>query len=54
MPKPKQNGGDDVRVDDPAAAFNKLESFTRRIMAVPKKRIDSMRAKEKAKKRPRP
>jgi len=29
-----------VEVDDPAAAFHKLEDFTRKILAVPKKETD--------------
>jgi hypothetical protein len=37
----------DIRVDDPAAAFRKLEDFTRRILAVPKKEIDRKLAAEK-------
>ena len=40
-------------VDDPEAAFHKLEDFTRRILAVPKKAIDRKLAQEKANKRRR-
>jgi hypothetical protein len=38
-----------VEASDPAAARQKLEDFTRRILAVPKKKIDAMLTKEKAK-----
>jgi hypothetical protein len=35
-------------VDDPAAAFSKLENFARRVLAVPKKTIDRKLSKGKA------
>jgi hypothetical protein len=47
MPKPKPRDIPDIRVDDPEAAFHKLEEFTRRIMAIPKKEIDAKLATEK-------
>jgi hypothetical protein len=40
-----------VEVDDAAKAFQKLEGFTRRILAVPKTEIDAAVAKEKAEKK---
>jgi hypothetical protein len=40
-------------VADPAAAFRRLEQATRHIMSVPKKKIDAMIAKERAKKKRR-
>jgi len=52
MPKPKPRDIPHVEVEDGVAAFHKLEDFTRRIMAVPKKKIDAMLARERgAKKR---
>jgi hypothetical protein len=54
MPKPKPRDIPHIRVEDPEAAFHKLEDFTRRIMAVPKKEIDAELTREKlAKKRRR-
>jgi hypothetical protein len=41
MPKPKRRPIPDVRVADPEAAFHRLEGFTRKIMGVPKKEIES-------------
>ena len=40
-----------VEVADPAAAFRKLEAFTRGILGVPKKVVDNLLAKEKAKRK---
>jgi hypothetical protein len=42
-----------IEVADPAGAFRKLEKFTRRILAVPKKNIDELLAQGKAKRRKR-
>jgi len=39
-----------LEVSDATAAFRKLEDFTRRVLAVPKKEIDRKLAEEKAKK----
>jgi hypothetical protein len=47
MPKPKPRDIPDIRVENPEAAFHKLEDFTRRILAVPKKEIDARIAKGK-------
>jgi hypothetical protein len=47
MPKPKPHEIPDIRVDDAEAAFHKLEDFTRRIMAVPKREIDARMARER-------
>jgi hypothetical protein len=47
MSKPKPREIPDIRVEDPEAAFHKLEDFTRRVMAIPKKEIDrSMKRRE--------
>jgi hypothetical protein len=53
MPKPKPRDIPHIEVADPAAAFHKLEEFTRRILAVPKKEIDASLAREKSAKRKR-
>jgi hypothetical protein len=37
-----------IEVPDAAEAFRKLENFTRRILAVPKNKIDASLAREKA------
>jgi hypothetical protein len=50
MPKPHKPEIPDIRVADGAAAFHKLEDFTRRIFAVPKKEIDAAISKEHKKK----
>jgi hypothetical protein len=50
MPKPHKPEIPDIRVADGAVAFHKLEEFTRRIMAVPKKEIDASLARERNKK----
>lgn len=47
MPKPKIVMMPHVEVEDGVAAFHKLEDFTRKILAVPKKEIDARLAKEK-------
>ena len=50
----KHHSAADFSVEDPAAAFQKFEDFTRRVLAVPKKKIDAKLAlarKKKAKKR---
>jgi len=47
MRHPKPGPIPHVEVEDGIAAFHKLEDFTRRIMAVPKKEIDASLAKEK-------
>jgi hypothetical protein len=49
MPKPKPQIPD-IRVADGAVAYHKLEEFTRRIMAVPKKEIDAAMVKENRRK----
>jgi hypothetical protein len=36
-----------IEVEDPDAALRKTEDFARRVLAVPKKKIDAMMAKEK-------
>jgi hypothetical protein len=51
MSKPKVRDIPHIEVADPAAAYHKLEEFTRRIMAVPKKEIDRRLAQEKRSKR---
>lgn len=38
-------------VENPAAAFRKLEDFARKVLAVPKKRVDAKLAADKGKKR---
>jgi hypothetical protein len=48
MPKTKKHDIPDVRVEDGAAAFHRLEDFTRRILAVPKKEIESKLTREKS------
>jgi len=54
MPKNPKREIPDVQVADGAVAFHKLEDFTRRILAVPKKEIDARMARERnAKKRRR-
>jgi hypothetical protein len=53
MPKTHKPEIPDIRVADGAAAFHKLEEFTRRILAVPKKEIDGKLAKEKNAKKQR-
>jgi len=53
MRHPKAGPIPHVEVEDGIAAFHKLEEFTRRIMTVPKKKIDEMLAKERAKKKRR-
>jgi len=35
-------------VEDPQAAFQKLENFTRRLLSVPKKEVDQKLAREKS------
>jgi hypothetical protein len=47
MPKPKTVTVPHVEVEDGVVAFHKLEEFTRKILAVPKKEIDASLAKEK-------
>jgi hypothetical protein len=42
-----------VQASDPAAARQNLEDFTRRVLAVPKKKIDAMLAKERSGKKHR-
>jgi len=42
-----------VEVDNPAAAFQKLQDFTRRILSIPKKEIDRKLAAEKSTKKKR-
>jgi hypothetical protein len=41
MPSPQKRTAAPFEVDNPAAAFHKLEDFTRKIIAVPKKKIDA-------------
>jgi hypothetical protein len=53
MPKPHKPEIPDIRVADGAAAFHKLEDFTRRIFAVPKKEINEKLAREKSAKKRR-
>jgi hypothetical protein len=54
MPKSKPHEIHDVQAADPENATYKLDEFTRRIMAVPKKEIDAAMEKErKGKKRRR-
>jgi len=48
MPKAKLREIPDVQAANPAEAFHKLEGFTRRILAVPKKEIDAKLAREKS------
>jgi hypothetical protein len=50
MSGPKQQPASH-EVDDAAAAFHKLENFTRRILAVPKKAINRKPAPPKTKKK---
>ena len=38
-------------VDDPVAAFQKFEEATRRILSVPKAKVDALMAREKASRR---
>jgi hypothetical protein len=51
MSNPKDRSIPHVEVPDAAAAFHKLEKFTRRIMSVPKREIDAKIAKEKREKK---
>ena len=54
MTSPDPRPAAHFEVADPAAAFQKFEDFTRRVLAVPKKKIDAKLAlarKKKAKKR---
>jgi len=53
MSNPKDGPIPHVEVPDAAAAFHKLENFTRRILAVPKKEIDAKLAKESQEKKKR-
>ena len=53
MPKTPKHEIPHVEVADGAVAFHKLQDFTRRILAVPKKEIDSKIAKERSRKRRR-
>ena len=48
MSSPKDGPGPHP-VDDAEAAFHKLEDFTRKILAVPKKRIEQKVSREKKK-----
>ena len=48
MSNPKQPAVPHIEVSDAAEAFRKLEDFTRRILAVPKKEFDRKMAAEKA------
>jgi hypothetical protein len=50
MPKTTKPEIPDIQVADPDAAYHRLEDFTRKILAVPKKEIDRGLAMEKAKK----
>jgi hypothetical protein len=47
MSNPKDGPMPQVEVPDAAVAFRKLEDFTRRMLAVPKKEIDARLEKEK-------
>lgn len=51
MGTPKDGPIPRVEVDDPAAAFRKLEAFTRQILSIPKKGVDSGAGKDKSVKR---
>jgi len=53
MPKTPKREIPDIRVPDGAAALHKLEDFTRRILAVPKKEIDGRLARERSAKKKR-
>ena len=50
MTRPGNRPMPHVEVPDAAAAFHKAEEFTRRLLAVPKKKVDAMLARNKAKK----
>jgi hypothetical protein len=53
MSKPNPREVPDIRVDDAEAAFHRLEDFTRKIMAVPKKEIDEALNRKKTHKKRR-
>jgi hypothetical protein len=54
MASPQKRAAAPFEVENPAAAFHKLEQFARKVLAVPKKKIDAKLASEKsAKKRPK-
>jgi hypothetical protein len=52
MPTPHRPAAH-FEVADPAAAFQKFEDFTRRVLAVPKKKIDQKLARQRTAKRKR-
>jgi len=55
MSKPANRPAAHFEVENADEAFRKLESFTRRVLAVPKKEIDrKMAAEQNAKKRRKP
>ncbi len=51
MNSPTPRNAAPFEVEDPTAAFRKLETFTRKILAVPKKQIDASLAEEQAAKK---
>jgi hypothetical protein len=51
MSTPKDGPAVNVEVDDPAAAFHRLEDFTRKLLAAPKKTIDRKLVAERARKK---
>ncbi len=48
MNSPKDHPAAPFEVEDPAAAFHKLENFARKVLAVPRKSIDRKLAQERA------
>ncbi len=44
MSSPKDRPAAHFEVDDPKAAFQKLQAFARRILAVPKREVDTRAA----------
>jgi hypothetical protein len=53
MRKPKSGPAAQIEVDDPAAAMQRFQDFTRKILAVPRKDIERKMATEKKKKQHR-
>jgi hypothetical protein len=51
MSKTKARTVPHIEVENPAEAFHKLEDFTKKILAVPKKEIDRKLAEEKTEKK---
>jgi len=51
MATPAPRLAEDFKVEDSAAAFRKLQSFARRLLAVPKKKIDERMSEERSAKK---